>query len=238
MPTGPQFPLPADSIAQVIATMQEIDATLDDGDGVKWFNYLYLAVTQIVDATVGSGGFSDPEWVTDLDVAFANLYFEAIRTAGSAGPLSAPLAWRPLLAHRYRPNVARIQFALAGMNAHINRDLVFALLGLYQQRGSAPDKSSIQFADFNTINTLLETAEAKAMPILLQGTPLASGGQLASLEHLVAMWSVREARAIAWNHSQSEWHMRTQPIVQQSTLDALDRATQFAGGVLLIPLLA
>jgi hypothetical protein len=237
MASGPQFPPAADSIAQVIATMQAIDTMLDDADGVKWFNYLYLTVTQIVDTSVSSGTFVDPQWITALDVTFANLYFDALRAANSTGPETAPLAWRPLFKNRNRGGIARIQFALAGMNAHINRDLVFALLDLYEQSGTAPDKSSAEFKDFTTINNLLEVAEAKAKPVLIAGTPLASSGQLEPLEDLIAMWSVAEARAIAWDRSQSAWHLRALPAIQRDTLDALDRATQFAGGALLVPLL-
>ena len=237
MSSGPQFPPPANSIGQVIATMQAIDTMLDDADGVKWFNYLYLTVTQIVDASVSGGGIVDPDWIAALDVTFANLYFDAARMAFSTGPETAPLAWQPLFKNRNRPGIARIQFALAGMNAHINRDLVFALLDLYDRGGSAPDKSSAQYAGYVAVNNLLEVAEGQARPALLAGTPVAAGGQLEPLEDLIAMWGVAEARAIAWDRSQSAWHLRALPVVQQSTLDALDRATRFASGALLVPLL-
>jgi hypothetical protein len=48
-----------------------------DGDGLKWFNWLYLQVTQAVEARVASGGFADPAWLAQLDVQFAHLYFSA-----------------------------------------------------------------------------------------------------------------------------------------------------------------
>lgn len=40
---------PPNSIADVLQTMQTIDATCVDGDGLKWFNWLYLTVTQAVE---------------------------------------------------------------------------------------------------------------------------------------------------------------------------------------------
>ncbi len=40
---------PAVTIADVIARMQAIDALLPANDGLKWFNRLYLMVTEQVD---------------------------------------------------------------------------------------------------------------------------------------------------------------------------------------------
>lgn len=238
MPIGFSKLPPAKSIADVIAGMQAIDAALNDSDGVKWFNYLYLAVTEAVDVRVSAaGGFSDPAWITRLDVAFANLYFDAVRAADAGGPDSAPPAWRPLLKNRNKARVARIQFALAGMNAHINRDLVFTLLGLYRQDGAAADKASARYADFTAVNALLETVESQVKPTLLVGTPLEHGGHLAPLEDLIAMWGVRQARESAWNHSQAAWHLRTMPQIQRASLESLDGATQFASSALLVPVL-
>src|SRR5262245_57083643 len=38
------------TLDDVVATMRAIDARLPDGDGVKWFNFLYLEVTKAVQA--------------------------------------------------------------------------------------------------------------------------------------------------------------------------------------------
>ncbi len=61
-----------------------------------------------------------------LDVIFAGLYFLAV--VDSLGSQSVPSAWSALFEARYRTGIDRIQFALAGMNAHINHDLALALL--------------------------------------------------------------------------------------------------------------
>src|SRR5687768_1250169 len=107
---------PVHSIEEAIAIMQAIDERLPDSDGVKWFNRLYLRVTVSVGAAIGGAQFNDPAFLATLDVVFANLYFSAL----AAGPAAAPSAWRPLLQARHTRGIARIQFALAGMNAHIN----------------------------------------------------------------------------------------------------------------------
>ena len=66
------------SVDDVIGTMQTIDAICSDGDGLKWFNWLYLGVTQAVGKRVLAGGFQDPAWMAALDVQFAGLYFAAL----------------------------------------------------------------------------------------------------------------------------------------------------------------
>ena len=62
----------------MLQTFQSIDAICIDGDGLKWFNWLYLQVTQAVETRVAAGGFSDPASLVELDVQFARLYLGAV----------------------------------------------------------------------------------------------------------------------------------------------------------------
>src|SRR5882757_2966096 len=71
---------PPQSVADVLRIMQVIEATCADGDGLKWFNWLYLQVTGAVEARIDSGGFSDAAWLAELDVQFARLYFTALNS--------------------------------------------------------------------------------------------------------------------------------------------------------------
>jgi len=68
-------------VADVVRIMQAIDAVCVEGDGLKWFNGLYLEVTLAVQARVNAGGFADPAWIAALDVRFARFYFDAIRSS-------------------------------------------------------------------------------------------------------------------------------------------------------------
>jgi hypothetical protein len=68
------------SIEDVLQILQTIDSTCVDADGLKWFNWLYLQVTQAVQTRVAAAGFADPAWLAQLDVQFAPLYFSAKRT--------------------------------------------------------------------------------------------------------------------------------------------------------------
>src|SRR4051812_40125452 len=114
------------SVEGVIAAMQAIDALCTDGDGLKWFNHLYLSVTETVGVGVAAGGFHDPAWMAALDVNFAGLYFRSLATWLSGGV--APRCWRALFERRNWTALARVQCALAGVNAHINHDLPLAIV--------------------------------------------------------------------------------------------------------------
>ena len=149
---------PVQSIDEAIAIMMAIDESLPDSDGVKWFNRLYLRVTVSVGAAVSGARFNDAAFLTKLDVVFANLYFSAL-AASSAGIGAAPSAWRPLLQARNTPGIARIQFALAGMNAHINRDLPDGIVQSFLALGGDPIADHLREQDFDSVNDILERVE-------------------------------------------------------------------------------
>ena len=127
-----------ESIADVIRTMQAIDALCVEGDGLKWFNGLYLQVTDAVNARVAAGGFADPAWLAELDVQFAGLYFGALRTNLSPRPQQRRDAGAYSSTGATNLTIARIQFALAGVNAHINHDLPIALAATSVAAGLLP----------------------------------------------------------------------------------------------------
>ncbi len=73
-------------------------------------------------------------------------------------PAAAPLAWRPLLEQRAQPGIEPIQFALAGMNAHINHDLPLAVTGTCTALATSPSAGAHQ-ADYQKVDQLLDAAE-------------------------------------------------------------------------------
>ena len=68
------------NIPDVIQGMQAINALLPNDDGLKWFNKLYLMVTQQIDGQPPATAWSDGAWLTRLDVVFAGYYFAAIES--------------------------------------------------------------------------------------------------------------------------------------------------------------
>src|SRR5258708_1657924 len=94
---------PPQTIGQVIAQLQAIDTLCDDADGLKWFNWLYLAVTESVASLVAANAFHDSAWIATLDVHFATLYFDALRAQLSGA--APPECWKLFLDRR---NVAAL----------------------------------------------------------------------------------------------------------------------------------
>lgn len=222
------------SIADVLATMQSIDALTVDGDGLKWFNWLYFQVTQAVEARVSSGGFNDPSFLSDLDIQFAHLYFNALKNSLSSEPL--PDCWQTLFAVRNQTSLTRLQFAMAGINAHINHDLPIAIASTCASESLIPQHGTTQYNDYTSLNSTLDSLidEAKqTLNVRLLGDVLPDVSQL---ENLVAGWSVCAAREAAWNNSELLWHLNAEPALSAAFLDNLDGMTALVGKGLLIPL--
>jgi hypothetical protein len=223
---------PAAGIPDVLATMRSLDATLPDSDGLKWFNWLYLQVTLAVAARVSAGGFHNPAWLAELDVQFANLYFGALRGWLSAG--NAPDCWQALFRRRSDTAVARIQFALAGINAHINHDLPLAIDATCQAAGMAPRQDSQEYADYTSVNgtldSLISLAKQKLMVRLL-GDSLPP---VSHLEDLIGSWNIAAAREAAWTNAEVLWELRAAPSLYTRWLDGLDGITSVAGKGLLV----
>ena len=86
---------PVGRIEDVVARMAAIDQALPPTDGVSCFNKLYLEVTKSVLTHVEQATFADPQFLTNLDITFANLYFAAL-SAFETGSSATPRAWQPL----------------------------------------------------------------------------------------------------------------------------------------------
>jgi hypothetical protein len=222
------------SIADVLATMRSIDAVTVNGDGLKWFNWLYFQVTQAVETRVASGGFTDALFLSELDVQFAELYFNALKNFFSNAAL--PDCWQALFTQRNQTTLTRIQFALAGINAHINHDLPIALVSTCQLQALNPQHGTTQYTDYTSLNTTLDSLveEAKqTLNVRLLGDALPDVSQL---ENTIAAWSVSAAREGAWNNAELLWHLRPEAGLTAAFLDTLDGLTSVVGKALLIPI--
>jgi uncharacterized protein DUF5995 len=222
------------TIDDVVATMRAIDARLPDDDGVKWFNFLYLEVTKEVLADRAS--WKDWPFLQRFDVVFARLYFDAV-VSWEREPGETARAWRPLLRARHDRKLARIQFALAGMNAHINHDLPIALRRLAEPDDRFPARDGARYADFAHVNGILERVEGTVMAVLATGLLGEIEQALGDLDSVLAMWKVRSAREAAWTNGEVLWHLRGAPLVAREFLARLDSLTGFASRGLLRPAL-
>jgi len=186
------------TIADVIATMTAVDGVLPASDGLKWFNLLYLKVTQEVDTAPPEGGWEDAPWLTRLDVVFAQLYFDAV-TNWIQKSGAVPSSWQALFEARFTAGIDRIQFALAGMNAHINHDLALALLRTDSEMNLTPQMNSPEHDDFERVNGLLEAVLPEALTFLATGILGQVAEDSGKVGAYLAIWNIRAARDLAWD---------------------------------------
>jgi hypothetical protein len=224
----------AATIEEAVDIMTALDRTLSDNDGLKWFNRLYLQVTLAVRNAVTTTTFLDPAFLATLDVVFANLYFDAV-AAGEVDPARAPSAWRPLFECRGRRGIRPLQFALAGMNAHINRDLPDGIVTSYRATEGAPVEGTPRHHDFDKVNDLLEAVEAQIKVEFSTGLVMVVDTACGDLDDTIAMWKVRAARAAAWTNAEVLWALRPTPALRAAFFSRLDSLTGFAGRGLLLP---
>jgi uncharacterized protein DUF5995 len=221
------------SVAEVLQTLQTIDAICAEGDGLRWFNRLYWEVTQKVAGLVNTSAFHDAPWLAELDVQFARLYLGALHGWLNGG--HCPGCWKALFAARSNAQLARIQFALAGINAHINRDLAAAITATCAARNTVPEHGTPQYGDYTAINStleeLIETAKSE-LNVRLLGDVLP---EVSRLEETVAAWGTGAAREQAWKHAEALWQLRDLPMIAAGYLDGLDGLTTFGNKALLVP---
>jgi len=212
---------PVRSMDEAVAAMTAIDKRLPDKDGLKWFNRLYLNVTTSVRQAAAQAAFADVPFLSELDILFANLYFSAI-AAAEVDPASAPAAWRPLLRARQTSGLMRLQFALAGMNAHINHDLALALVATCRARRREPESGSIH-ADFEKVNAVLAEVVRPIRRSFLDEAVIRYGAGASPLVDLVSNFSIDKARDAAWVSGLTLWHLRGVPFVPAAVRDSLAR---------------
>ncbi|MFZ0742811.1 MAG: DUF5995 family protein [Terracidiphilus sp.] len=225
--TPPQF------VPDVVEILNTIEATCADGDGLKWFNWLYLQVTLAAQARINAGSFADSPWMAALDVQFARLYFAAVKSSLSGQ--STPGCWQALFDQRNQPMIARIQFAMSGINAHINHDLPQAIVATCRASAAPPVHGSTHYNDYTALNGTLDSlidAAKQTLHVRLLGDALPP---VSRLEDTLGAFSVSAAREAAWNNAELLWQLSPQPLISANFLGTLDGLTALASKTLLVP---
>ncbi|WP_328411992.1 DUF5995 family protein [Nocardia sp. NBC_00403] len=220
------------AVEEVIRRMRAIKGELDPRDGVASFNNMYLRVTELVGRQITEGFFKDPEFVERLDVIFAQLYFDAVDAAKRGKPPNP--VWKPVFDSRSNRTVWPLQFALAGMNAHINHDLAVAVVETCKERATTPDTKPVH-ADYLKVNELLAKVEAEIRaeyePALLE----LSTRDAEALKHILSSFSIARARDAAWATTQMLWMQRDNTLLLKLTKRSLEETVSTAGRMLLTP---
>jgi hypothetical protein len=222
------------SIEDVINVMSSLDSILQNNDGLKWFNLLYLKVTEGVRDNPPAEGWENQPYVERLAVIFASLYFSAI-ASWQRDHDSVVRSWAPLFRARQRRGIARVQFAIAGMNAHINHDLSIALVQTSEEQGIVPRRGSPEHRDFERVNAILEAVLERVKQFLATGIVGEIDQDLGRLDDMVALWSVRKARETAYTNGEILWQLRVTPLLSDAFLRNLDRLVGLSSRGLLVP---
>jgi hypothetical protein len=191
------------SIAQVIEEMRHLGAEMPADDGVAEFHRMYLHITELLGAAAAARSFQDAAFMERLDCVFAGLYLDACRATDQ----NRSSAWQPLFSLRAEPGTANLQYALAGMNAHINFDLGLALVRTCRQLGRTLDSPGVH-ADFLAVNAILAAAVQEVRESYLAGIALDVDRAASPVLDVVGGWSIEAARDAAWLSATVQWALQ------------------------------
>jgi hypothetical protein len=220
----------------VIARLQQIDADLPRHDGVAIFNRMYLTVTERIGAIMAdpagsSVRFGDAETMAELDVRFADLWLGAY-DADAAGR-TVPAAWRPLFQARSGGRLP-VQYAIAGMNTHIEHDLPIAVAGTCRARGLDPDDLH---RDYEAVNAVLAQVESPIRRSFLDSLGRDLDDRVGPVVHLVSTWNIDKARDLAWITAETIWELRRTRFLGARFLEGLGHTVGMTTRALLTPVL-
>ena len=193
----------AGGVAAVADRMGERLAALTPAqEGRRLFLATYRRTTLAVGKAIQDGVFEDGRWVDEWDVAFAELYLDALDAdLTGAGRVSRP--WR--LAFDAPADLAPLRQVLLGINAHINYDLPQALLAVITDADfEDPAVLDRRRRDHERIDGILagrvgaeddELAAVSAVSLLDRA--------LTPLNHAASKRFLREARQKVWRNTRA-----------------------------------
>ena len=216
--------------------MAALDAELPAGDGLRYFNALYLAATTEVIEALRADRLEDPAFLEHLAVLLSEAYFRAAdrRNDSAAG---GSHAWAALIEARHDRRVAPIQFALAGLGAHVGYDVPLGIVDACGALGLVPRDGSPQHRDYLRLNAILDDVLARVKGWLFPSLLGCLDRSLGRLDDVVASFSVERARDGAWAQGKGLWRLREDPEVMEGYVAALDRTVGLACRGLVIPTL-
>jgi hypothetical protein len=219
------------TVPDVVVRLKRIGAELAPDDGAAVFNQMYLAITdEVATGLDGAHVFRNPAFMAALDVTFASFWFEAY----DARPDAMPKAWAPLFEQRHNRSLLPIQFALAGMNAHIAHDLPVALVRTCRRLKTPPDDPDVH-ADYEAVNDLLAAKESEVRRSFLNEVGRHVDKTVGPVVHLVDSWNIDKAREVGWVNAEALWAMRHMGSLADRYVAALARTVGMTSRYLLTP---
>ncbi|MYR96592.1 MULTISPECIES: DUF5995 family protein [unclassified Streptomyces] len=231
---------PGTLVAEVDTVIQRMRAfrhRWPPGDGVAVFHEAYLTTvcTDPVPVSGGGGrggsahhGGAARQASGTLEARLAERYLSALSTAEAGG--QPPECWRPLLPYRRHPGVRPVQFALAGLHAHVAHDLALAVVDACRTRGCEP--AALE-GEFERVGDLLASLEERIHDELMPGPDRLTIAD--PLAHLVSSWSLERAREAAWSAARVLWRLRGLPALAGELRQQTDAGAGLVVRFLLTP---
>jgi hypothetical protein len=193
------------TFGELTALMESMLEPLEEQrDPNRFFLATYLRTTYAVRDEVLRGNFGDVEWVEQWDVAFADLYLQALAQWNGGDQPRTP--WQVAFSTTLGPRLPPLRHVLLGINAHVNLDLPLSLLAVI---------TDDEFADPALVAR--RNADHTRIDGILAGRVAAEDGQLKAVEepgdrtlldHLMTPFNrlgtkrfLAEARAKVWRNA-------------------------------------
>jgi Family of unknown function (DUF5995) len=182
-----------DEVLRVLSELEDVFA--GSGSPAMGFHHLYVATTTEVAQRLTAGAFEAPAFICALDARFAVRYLSAVRAMAVGADV--PRSWRVVLDGREEASL--LARTAAGVNAHINFDLPFALLAALRGAQAFPAaETSPEYRDYLQVNEIFYELLPQALDFTV--------GQDGFLSWLYRLADVRDnaeqlieiARRLAW----------------------------------------
>ena len=181
-----------EEVLRVLSGLQDVFA--GSGSPAMGFHHLYVATTTEIEQRLTAGTFEAPEFICALDARFAVRYLSAVRAMAVGDEV--PRSWRVVLGDREEASL--LARTAAGVNAHINFDLPFALLAALRDAPAFPAETRPEYRDYLQVNEIFYELLPQALDFTV--------GQDGFLGWLYRLAEVRDnaeqliesARRLAW----------------------------------------
>jgi hypothetical protein len=232
-----------DDVPGVVDQLTRLQDVLDrcdplfDSNPLGDFNRLYLVITTKVLERLYSGAFADPAFLSRLDVEFAARYFDALRLWSDSNTTACPRVWAVLLRRMQQGSDPRpLPSAAAGVNAHINFDLPFALVTTFAHLESDPVDGSDQHRDYLQINDIFSESIPDLRRGYLEKWQLLLDTMNGDLDDWWQGELVEYTRDVAWRNAQKLWAVRHDTTRLDRERTRLDNNAAAFGRLLMSPL--
>ena len=200
----------ADRIPEVLRRLDAVQVAAEkqprsSHDGLACFNHLYTVITRQVQDDYLAGKFANGDFITRLDVSFANRYLGAVYAEIEA----APRPWQCLIDQRSDRWISPLAFAIVGVSAHVNFDLAFAVVETGTQMGQL---DPVDHNDYQHLNAIFFREMYKLRRYYESGNErwLERNLGLTTVENILGDALVVVSRYLAWNKAMRLWHQRTE----------------------------